>query len=40
MNNANDANNDNPVQSTNLIKTNGITREFFAQYISYARRYV
>lgn len=25
--------------TTELIKTGGITREFFAQYISYARRY-
>ena len=30
---------DNPVQKTELLKTNGITREFFAQYISYARRF-
>lgn len=32
---------ENQVLQTSLIKTNtGITREFFAQYISYARRYV
>jgi DNA replication licensing factor MCM4 len=31
--------NSNPVLSTNLIKSNtGITRDFFAQYISYARK--
>lgn len=30
---------ENPVLSTELIKTNTITRDFFAQYISYARRY-
>jgi DNA replication licensing factor MCM4 len=29
----------NPLQRTDLIKTGGITREFFAQYISYARRF-
>lgn len=33
--------NNNPILQTSLIKTNtGITREFFAQYISYARRYI
>jgi DNA replication licensing factor MCM4 len=31
---------ENPILSTSLIKTGGITREFFAQYISYARRHV
>ena len=35
----NSINTDNPIQATELIKTNGITRDFFAQYISYARRY-
>lgn len=28
----------NPLQKTELIKTGGVTREFFASYISYARR--
>lgn len=32
-------NDDNPLQKSELIKTNGITREFFSQYISYARRF-
>ncbi|CDW88048.1 dna replication licensing factor mcm4 [Stylonychia lemnae] len=35
------SNNENPVLNTDLIKTNqGITREFFASYISYARRFI
>jgi len=33
------ADGENPVMKTELIKTGGITREFFASYISYARRY-
>ncbi len=32
-------NDDNPIQKNELIKTNNISREFFAQYISYARRF-
>lgn len=28
---------ENPVLSTELLKTGGVTREFFASYISYAR---
>jgi DNA replication licensing factor MCM4 len=35
----NDGTSDNPVLRTELIKTGGVTREFFAQYISYARRF-
>ena len=31
---------ENKYQQTNLIKSNTIDREFFAQYISYARRFV
>jgi DNA replication licensing factor MCM4 len=30
---------ENPVQMTTLVKTNNVTREFFAHYISYARRF-
>jgi DNA replication licensing factor MCM4 len=37
--NLHSGNSENPVLSTELIKTNSITRDFFAQYISYARRY-
>lgn len=37
----NSNNNENAILNTDLIKTNqGITREFFASYISYARRFV
>jgi len=34
-----DGTSDNPVLRTELMKTGGVTREFFAQYISYARRF-
>ena len=33
-----DLNQENPVLNTELIKSNGITRDFFAKYISYARK--
>lgn len=34
-----DGSKDDPIQKTELIKTGGITREFFAQYISFTRRF-
>lgn len=37
--NADESKDENEVLKTDLIKTGGITREFFASYISYARRF-